>query len=273
MTGKPEAPRSIGRLIGTFEIIAVNENGLTLAQLAEKLESPKSSLLTMLRPLVQQDYLSHENGRYFLGPAVFGWASKILANSRSAEVIRDYLARLRDASGETAIFVTLDRNNDVIDYVEVFESTQAIRYCVQAGVTRPLYPSAAGQLMLAFQEPGWQSAYLDRTPLKRVTEATVVDRSRIEARLIEIRRSGISFSVDGAVSGAAGLAAPVFRGGGTLAGCLLLGAPSNRAVRNRAALEKTLGRIVRETSIALGCQDYDTLIREKSAEIEASASR
>ena len=65
------SPRSLARVLGVFDAIAHTADGMTLARLSAELDSPKSSLLTLLRPLVGRGYLTHDGGAYRLGPAIF----------------------------------------------------------------------------------------------------------------------------------------------------------------------------------------------------------
>ena len=271
MSSKRDAPRSIMRLIGLFQVLADANDGLSLAQLSAELDSPKSSLLILLRPLVEGDYLRHENGRYFLGPSMFGFASKILGNFRFGTLIHVFMAKLRDETGETIIFATLDKKNDRIEYASVLDGPQPIRYSVPSGVARPIYCTAGGRLLMAYQERDWTDAYLARTKLVKHTEKTITDRARIMQILESIRREGISFSSEEVFLGAAGLGAPVFRADGTLAGALLIGAPAIRAASNRRALERSLVKAARGASEALGCQNYDELIGASSPESSAAA--
>ncbi|MFL6679759.1 MAG: helix-turn-helix domain-containing protein, partial [Burkholderiaceae bacterium] len=50
-------PRSLARLLGLFDVLSLMPNGMSLAELNVTLESPKSSLLNLLRPLVAEGYL------------------------------------------------------------------------------------------------------------------------------------------------------------------------------------------------------------------------
>lgn len=272
MTQHREAPRSISRLIALFERIADSQSGgMTLADLSIALDSPKSSLLNLLRPLVSGNYLAHENQRYFLGPEVFSFASRLLANSRFANLIGHYMEQLRDETRETVIFVSLDRTRDSALYVDVRESTQAIRYSVRAGELRPLYCTAAGLLLLAYQERSWREDYLARTDIMKMTERTVTDAAKLEQMMAEIRRVGHSFSSEQAIIGAGGVAAPIFGMNAGIVGALLIGAPAQRAEENRDALTRSIVRATRSASLALGCLNYDQIIRAMSEETSVAA--
>src|SRR5947209_1691864 len=63
--------RSSLRLIAALEVLAQSEEGLGLAELSLAIGAPKSSLLGILRAMVQQGYLAHAHGQYRLGPRSF----------------------------------------------------------------------------------------------------------------------------------------------------------------------------------------------------------
>ena len=61
-------PRALARLLALFDALSLASNGMTLAELNVALESPKSSLLNLLRPLVAEGFLVHSAGTYNLWP-------------------------------------------------------------------------------------------------------------------------------------------------------------------------------------------------------------
>ena len=63
--------RSSARLIAAFEALAKSEEGLGLAELSLAIDAPKSSLLGILRAMVQLGYMAHAHGLYRLGPRSF----------------------------------------------------------------------------------------------------------------------------------------------------------------------------------------------------------
>ncbi|MBV1868923.1 MAG: IclR family transcriptional regulator [Marinosulfonomonas sp.] len=252
MNTSSEGPRSIQRLLGLFTALADAPDGLTLAQISVTLSSPKSSLLILLRPLVEQTYLIHKDRHYFAGPQMYHFASAILTNYKFGSMIRHYMEELVATTSETVLYATLDETNDNIVYTDVIESPKAVRYVTPVGVMRPLYCTAAGQLFLAYKDAAWQQAYIDRTDLSPRTATTIVDGGKLLARLTKIRKSGYSFSIGEAVEEAAGVAAPVFDADGTVAGALVLGGPSDRAVRNREKMITATTELAKRASRAAG---------------------
>ena len=228
----PGSPRSLMRMIGLLEALAGRPQGMSLVDLSQSLDSPKSSLLTLLRPLTASGHLLHASARYRLGPAAFRLAGTMLASQRMPEQLRAALEWLARESGETAILTAIDRDAGLVTYVEVIPSEQPVRYVVPSGSTRPLYSSAAGRMLLACQDKAWCEAYLKRTPLRAITPRSTTSVVALRKILAETRRQGFSVTIGETILGAAGCAAPVVGMDGQVNAALLIGAPAIRFERS-----------------------------------------
>lgn len=242
------SPRSLSRVIGLFHVIADGSEGMSLAKLSAKLGAPKSSLLTLLRPLVSADYLAHDGGLYRLGPSIFRLASDILSSRSFTHLVRPFMLQLVERSNESVYLALLDRPGLCVTYVEGIHSPQAVRYMAPIGAPRPLYCSAAGRLLLAYQEDAWRNNYVRTAKLKAVTEHTLTSRAQLRGELEKIRRAGVAVSIGEAVPGAAGLAAPIFDTNGNALAALLIGAPANRFERELPALRKLIKEVAAKAS-------------------------
>jgi len=233
-------PRSLARVLGVFDAVANAGDGLSLARLSVLLVAPKSSLLMLLRPLAQADYLAHEGGRYRLGPAAFRLASTIQATRSLPRLIRPYLERLVALSGETAYLATIDADEGMCEYVDGVESPHAVRYWAPVGSRRNLYSGAAGKMLLAYQPDAWRERYLRSVKLKQVASRTITKKADLRRELEAIRKSGCAISRGEAIEGAAGIAAPVFGPDGSIAAALLIGAPLERFERESEKYRRIL---------------------------------
>lgn len=248
MANEEGSPRSLARVLGLFDAIAHAGDGLTLARLSVELKSPKSSLLTLLRPLVARRYLVHEGGIYRLGPAIFRLAADILSSRSFPKLIRPFMQQLVDSSRESVYLAVLDRQARCVTYVEGIESPQAVRYMAPLGSPRPLYCSAAGRLLLAYEDEEWREQYVKTVQLKALTVRTLTNRAELRDELERIRRTGLASSIGEAVPGAAGLAAPVFDMTGKAVAALLIGAPVDRFETQLPALRKLIKEIATQAS-------------------------
>ena len=252
--------RSAMRLVALFEALAKTEEGVSLAELSATTAAPKSSLLGILRSMVALGYMEHGHGLYRLGPKSFRLAADILAIRRFPNLVRPIMQDLAAKSGETVFLVVLDPVAQRVTYTEVIESANPLRYTVQTGTTRPLYSSAGGLMLLAYQEPAWIDAYIRSTPLDPLTPRTVTDPRELRERLAEIRREGFGISLGETVPGAAGLAAPIFNADGSVTAGILIGAPLDRFEQELPELK----RLLREATARIAGA-AQALVEEKGA--------
>jgi DNA-binding IclR family transcriptional regulator len=221
-------PRSLTRLLGLFDALAKKSEGLTLADLNGVLESPKSSLLNLLRPLVVEGYLTHAQGLYRLGPTAFRLAATMMSAWNFPKMARPYLEELAERSRETVYIGVLDRAAQVITYVDAIDSAHSIRYAITVGMSRPLYCTAAGRVLLTFVDEKFRENYLRSTKLVRQTPATLTDRKELLKEFERIRRTGVATSVNQLFEGSAAIAAPIYAAGGQVTAAIAIGAPAER---------------------------------------------
>jgi DNA-binding IclR family transcriptional regulator len=220
--------RSSARLIAAFEALATSEEGMGLAELSLAIGAPKSSLLGILRTMVQLGYMAHAHGHYRLGPRSFRLAADMLAVRRFPSLVRPVLHDLHMRTQETVFLVQLDDVARRSTYVEGIDSPNPVRYTVPTGTSRPLYVSAGGLMLLAFQERGFIDNYLGSVSLDPLTPRTITDVRELRKRLQLIRREGFAVSIGETVPGAAGVAAPIFNADGSVSAGLLIAAPVER---------------------------------------------
>ena len=221
-------PRSLTRILGLFEVLSGTNAGMSLTELSENLGSPKSSLLHLLRPLVSEGYLTHENGTYRLGASLYRLAAGVLANWDFPRLVRPFMAELAQRTGETVLLGVLNREAESLTYVEIIDGPQPIRYHIPVGTTRTLYASSAGRLLLAYADRDWCKSYLASVIFK-VRTATPVTRASLRREIETIRREGMSWTIDVYTKGLSAVAAPVFDAAGRCVASLSIAGPTDRS--------------------------------------------
>ena len=103
MAQQENSPRSLTRVLGLFGAITRTSDGMTLARLSAELDSPKSSMLMLLRPLVATGHLTHEGGIYRLGPSIFRLAADILSTRSFPKLIGPFIQQPVDPSQGSVI--------------------------------------------------------------------------------------------------------------------------------------------------------------------------
>jgi DNA-binding IclR family transcriptional regulator len=252
----PDGPRSPLRVMHALDELALSRDGLSLARLSERLDTPKTSLLSLLRSLESGGYVTQSNGLYQLGPRSMRLGTLIAARlspeSSIPNALHPFLVELVEQTGETALLGVMgdDRLHGV--YIDVVEGRGAIRFSSVVGTRRPLFCSAFGKVLLAFLDPAAIDSYLEETPLVLPHGGQRLAKAEVLARLQRIRSSGLSTSFEEIVEGAGGVASPVFDQAGRLACVLAVAAPIGRLRMHEGRLSATVHGIAERASHTLG---------------------
>jgi len=243
-------PRSVTRLLALFDALSHAREGVSLAELSTMLESPKSSLLNLLRPLVAEAYLIHSGGRYRLGPSVFRLASGVLDAWQLPKRVHPCMEELAARTGESVLLSVMDSDKGTMTYVDIVHSPQPVRYQIALGTVRPLYASAAGRVLLAYAEEAWRQRYLADVQFDTPLVAPM-SRVALGRELEQIRQEGLTWSIDGFMVGLSSVAAPVFDAAGTCIASLNIAGPSERFRSELEARKAALRECAADASRAI----------------------
>ena len=247
----PEAdvtgPRSLMRVLGLFDVLALVPKGMSLAELSNTLETPKSSLLNLLRPLVKDGYVGHSEGKYSLGHQLITLAAGVMSAWNFPALIRPFMEELVERTGETVLLGVLNRDAEVLAFTEIIPSPHPVRLHVPSGTVRPLYASPAGWVVLAHADKPFRDQYLASVQFK--TKMTMsLTRASLARELERVRSEGIAVAINPTVPGASGIAAPVFDGHGVCVAALTIGGPSSRFVHDLDTLKAAVKDVAQRAS-------------------------
>lgn len=253
-TAKPAyaGPRSPVRVMQIVETLSGAAQGLSLAQLALQLGIPKTSLLNHLRVMLGTGYVALQDARYVLGPAMIRLGIVIAAGSSVLAAVGPVARRLAQDSGETTLCAMLDENAREAVYVEVLEGRQPIRYSPAVGARRPLYCTAMGRALLAFQDETFVHRYLADGKLARFNARTVTDRARLATLLAGVRAEHLAVTVGEHTDDVGAIASPIVERQGRVRYSIGLAVPATRLLPARERLGKLVRAAAEHASWALG---------------------
>jgi DNA-binding IclR family transcriptional regulator len=237
-------PRSPLRVMNILEELAGEPMGLALVRLCERLDLPKTSLMSLLRALEEENYVTKDNGLYRLGEAALRLSSLISASLPFPHSVHDHLVELMSEWNETVMLATLSEDGEAAIYVDKAESRRAIRYSGFIGSRRPLYCTAIGKALLAFQDKAFISKYLENTTLTSHGAHTITEKDILRQELQKIRRNGLSVAIDELTEGIGVYAAPVFDANRQVVAAVSIAAPADRA----RAMGESYGAAIRATA-------------------------
>jgi DNA-binding IclR family transcriptional regulator len=237
--------KSAARVLDLLELFSVEQEPLSVTDVARKLGIPKSSTQGLLTTLAGRGYLEREGSAYVLPTELRGIGYVGGVRARLVSRAEPILQRMARESKESAFLGVLTDSG--IRYLAKALSPHEVRYDASLGTVRPVYCTSIGLAILSNLDADVSARILDRTRLVRMTPKTITSRDAIDRTLERARRSGFAEVRDANVLGASGIAAPVFGARGEVLGALSIGAPTTRYERAR----KRMAEIVTSEAKAL----------------------
>lgn len=204
--------RAARRSLEIIEAVADDAGGLSLSELARRVELPKSTAHTLLQTLSADGFLERQpsSGHYVLGPRMLRMLGRLPDQLELPRVARPTMEALVAEVGETAILGV--RSGESIIYVEQVEASQYIRYAAPLGEARPLYASSIGKLFIANLSADALDQLLEASPPGRHTSSTKVGHDEIVAESREVAALGYAVNRGETIDGVSAVAAPIRRG-------------------------------------------------------------
>lgn len=141
--------RQIDNVLDLFEVFGREKVPMTLTDISNALEIPKSSAFNVIETLVGRGYLYETQPRrgYYPTALLFELSSSIADGDPLVQRIHPQLVALAEATGETVLISTRERNENV--YLDVVEAASPIRYFARIGQRRALHTTSSGKAILA----------------------------------------------------------------------------------------------------------------------------
>ncbi|WP_225845993.1 IclR family transcriptional regulator [Streptomyces sp. HPF1205] len=179
--------QSLERAFDLLERMADAGGEVGLSELSAGSGLPVPTIHRLMRTLLSCGYVRQQpNRRYALGPRLIRLgesASRLLGTWA-----RPHLARLVDATGETANMALLD-GDDVV-YVAQVPSRHSMRMFTEVGRRVLPHSTGVGKALLAGLPPGEVRALLERTGMPAATGRTITDPDALLEELARIRARG-----------------------------------------------------------------------------------
>ncbi|MET0588793.1 MAG: IclR family transcriptional regulator [Novosphingobium sp.] len=251
-----KAPLSVARVLQIIKVLSLSDDPLSLAELSRRLATPKTSLIGLLRGLIDMNYVTFSDGSYRLGGSSFELAGSVLS-ARQRKHLNDYIRAgmtdLRAQTGETILYGVLSGDRpEMMTYVELVESRSAIRISVGIGDRSPLYCTAGGRILLAGMADEDVQRHLDEASLDPITASTEINRQKLLNSIRKSRQEDLSCVSDEMVQGITGMAAPIRDNTSKVLGALIVTGPTGRMKDDHVAIEAALLKSARHISASLG---------------------
>jgi DNA-binding IclR family transcriptional regulator len=222
--------RGYGRTAKLLAEVAGNPAGISATELARRIQTPKSTLLLMLRHFREIGFVRLEQGRVRVGPRLVQLAFRVIDGFSIREYVRPHLEFLAHIAGED-IYLAIQSEQSVINIARFGASNDA-RIHVPLGEPRPMHATAAGKVFLAFGGDGLLESLARNGKLEKYTARTITSPGKLQKEILKIRRQGHAVNDGEATEGVYALGVPILHRGMAI-GAITISGIRAKAIKNR----------------------------------------
>lgn len=199
--------RTFARGLKVIEVMGRGAPSQTIADIAEAASLARTAVRRFLLTLTELGFTQTDGKRYWLTPKVLRLGLSYLYTLpywRQAQVA---LEELCSEIGQSCAISVLDEEDIV--YVVRIHTRRILAISPSLGSRLPAHVVSMGRVLLAGLEDAQLTEYLARASLKKLTNATLVDRKKLGVELRRVREQGYAW-IDGELDESiCGLAVPI----------------------------------------------------------------
>jgi DNA-binding IclR family transcriptional regulator len=201
---------AIARALQVIEILAEANGGLSLSELARRLDVNKQVATRITESLEGAGFIFRQpaSDRLFLSYRVCNIGERMLHSARLLEQCRAVLRALADATGELARLAVVEKENLFWVLAAVSEN-RMLQVNPLFTPSIKLHGTATGKAWLSTLSDARARAMLKKKELVAWTPKTITDPGRILAELAAVRERGWASTIEESESGVSAVAAPI----------------------------------------------------------------
>ncbi|MFI6601179.1 IclR family transcriptional regulator [Nonomuraea sp. NPDC050536] len=203
---EPLMVKSAERTVRILEALAASPDKLTLSELQQRTEFPRSSLHALMRTLVELNWVETDGSAFGIGPHALLTGTAYLDKDPALPLAQETLEDLRAETGHTAHFARRDEAH--VLYLATRESREAHHVIPRVGRRLPAHVTALGQVLLAQLTDDEVKALLP-DPLPGLTEHSLTDLAKLSGALDQVRTRGWAYEREQGTVGVACVAVAV----------------------------------------------------------------
>lgn len=176
--------RTVDRAVCMLDLLSKYPDGLSLNELVEKMDIPKSSCFDILHTLVYGNMVE-STGRdgkiYRIGVKSFVIGNQYMDNKQVVDIAKHHISGIGDKYGKS-VFLAEDNMGHVV-YVYKYQpkNTTVVASCT-VGTTTEYYNTALGKCMLAFRDD-WLALVESK-----VSEGIISDKDKFIDDILRIKK-------------------------------------------------------------------------------------
>jgi len=243
--------QSLIKSLAIVEVLSESVDGLGITEMSDRIGLNKSTVHRISSTLVHEGFVEQDQrkGVYRLSPKLFELARKILNNIRPAKIVGPHLEKLSKATGESACYVVIDKENARLIVSDEVMTPKPIKVRSQLGESLSLSASAAGKMFLASLSDGEIKEIMDEKGRMSVLHGEKASFATLKKDLGLIRERGFVYeTLKKEDEPICHVAAPVRNEQGTIIGVVDVYAPAYRWPKEKSG---RIGDLVKETALEI----------------------
>lgn len=221
---------SIPILIKCFEVmefLSDYPNGLTMQQIVNKLDIPKTTLHRLLSSMVELGYLcKNDTQHFFLSKKLLKLGLAALGEANLVEQSLPHMKKLRGMVKECVMLGVL--MDDHVVLLEQIIGSHSFSFLLRPGTSFALNTSAPGKLFLAYSKETERERLLKTIEYIKHNNNTIIDESHLIEHIKGVREQGYSVDIEEEIAGIHCVAAPIFNQFGDITATIWTSGPSGR---------------------------------------------
>lgn len=262
-------------LEGSLEILQhffAADGSLSVGEVAARSGFPKGKVSKILAVFRDFGYLAQDpvSRRYRIGYKAFALGALYAKDHPLAADALPIMREVVDWFQHTATLSVMAEES--VFHLIAVEGPLFLDGRWRAGTILPYHATSAGKVLLSGFEPAALDAFIERHPLVRITQSTVVEKQDFVRLLASVRKEGVAFSRGESAPGLAAIAVPVFGKDDRIVAALGLIIPDHLfEIPNSDAMVAGLHRAASRLSVKQGASAYP--FGNASGTIPSSATR
>lgn len=238
--------RAVQRTLAVFESFSPDRSSLSLQELAERIELPKSTAFRLVQSLEKAGYLVRlDDQQYCLSLRFTRLAGLVRSTLDIRTIARPVMRELAETTNETVTLQMASQGQRVC--VDAVATDSPLRSVTQPGEQVPLLAGASSKLLIAYM-PAAQVAPI----VAQIAKLTKRTQAEVRAELAAIRERCYAVSHGERVLGVSAIAAPIVGLDETVTYCVSIGGPTFRVKGREEALIAHTTRAAAEISQQYG---------------------
>lgn len=227
-----EKIQSIDRALDIIEVLAENQHGLGITEIAERIGLHKSTAYRIASTLVARGYASKtEKGIYKLGIKIIQDVSGYINSLELQTEARPYVASITSELGLTSHLGILD--GDQVIYIEKMDFFSNLRIYSTIGVRVEAYSCSLGKCLLSNYSASQVRSIMSSCSFEQFTENTVASIDELIEDLNLVRRRGWAMDDEEAEIGHRCIGAPIFDYRGDIIAAISASGPTAQITEER----------------------------------------